>query len=87
MIRFLFILFQFIVLLIIASWSIRYSKPVSFVFNEITITTSTSVFLIGLLIIIIVALLLQRFVFFLKQSSQKYRFYRERSIYQKGYNS
>ena len=87
MIRYLFILFQFIVLLIIASWSIQNSKPISFLLHDITITTSTSFVIIGLIIIIIIVLLLQRFVFFVKQSSQKYKFYRERSIYQKGYNS
>ena len=87
MIRYLFILFQFIVLLIIASWSIQNSKPISFLLNDITITTSTSFVIIGLIIIIIIVLLIQRFVFFIKQSSQKYKFYRERSIYQKGYNS
>jgi len=87
MLRFLFILFQFIVLLIIVTWAIRNSKSVSFLFNDIIITTSTSILIIGLLIVIIVALLLQRFIFFLKQSSQKYKFYRERSIHQKGHNS
>ena len=87
MLRFSFILIQFIVLLIIVTWAIQNSKSVSFSFNDIIVTTSTSIFIIGLLVIIIVALLLQRFIFFLKQSSQKYKFYRERSIHQKGYNS
>ena len=57
------------------------------IFRDITITTSTSVLIIGLLILIIISLLLQRFVFFLKQSKQKYNFYRERSIYERGYNA
>ena len=87
MLRFSFILIQFIVLLIIVTWAIQNSKSVSFSFNDIIVTTSTSIFIIGLLVIIIVALLLQRFIFFLKQSSQKYKFYRERSIHQKGYNA
>ena len=67
---------QFIILLFITAWTIKYSQPVSFEFNDIIITTSTSVLIIGLLIIILTALLLQRLVFFLKQSSQKYKFYR-----------
>ena len=77
MLRFLYIFFQFVVLLIIASWAIQNSKPVSFIFKDITITTSTSVLIIGLLIIIIICLILQRFVFFLKQSKQKFKFYKE----------
>ena len=36
---------------------------------------------------IILSLLLQRFLFFLKQSKQKYKFYKERSIYKKGHES
>ena len=87
MLRLLYIFFQFVILLTIASWAIQNSKPVSFVFRDITITTSTSVLIIGLLIIIIICLLLQRFVFFLKQSRQKYMFYRKRSIDERGYNA
>ena len=87
MLRFLYIFFQFIILLIIASWAIQNSKPVSFLFRDIIVTTSTSVLIIFLLIIIIVSLLLQRFVFFLKQSKQKFKFYRERAIYEKGQNA
>ena len=87
MLRLLYIFFQFIILLIIASWAIQNSKPVSFVFRDITILTSTSVLIIGLLVVVIICLLLQRFIFFLKQSKQKYKFYRERSIIEKGHNS
>ena len=87
MLRLLYIFFQFIILLIIASWSIQNSKPVSFIFKDITVTTSTSVLIIGLLVVVIICLLLQRFIFFLKQSKQKYKFYRERSIIKKGHNS
>ena len=71
MLRLLYIFFQFIILLIIASWAIQNSKPVSFVFRDITILTSTSVLIIGLLAFVIICLLLQRFMFFLKQSKQK----------------
>ena len=87
MLKFLIILFQFIIIFVIASLAIQHSKPVSFEFNDVIITTSTSVFIIGLLIIIVIALLLQRFMFFLKQSSQKYKFYREKTTYQRGHNS
>ena len=49
MIRYLFILFQFIFLLTIAGWAINKSQPVSFTFNDLIITTSTSVLIIILL--------------------------------------
>ncbi len=87
MLRLLYIFFQFIILLIIVSWAIQNSKPVSFIFRDITVITSTSALIIGLLVIIIICLLLQRFIFFLKQSKQKYKFYRERSIIEKGHDS
>ena len=87
MLRFLYIFFQFLILLIIVSWAIQYSKSVSFVFRDITITTSTSVLIISLLIVIIICLLVQRFIFFLKQSKQKYKFYRERLVFDKGHNA
>ena len=87
MIRFLLILIQFVFLLIIVSWAIQNSKTVSFIFSDITITTSTSIIIIGLIIIIFLSMLLQRFVFFLKQSKQKYQNYRQRSTYEKGYDS
>ena len=87
MLRFLYIFFQFIVLFIIVSWAVQKSKPVSFVFRDTTIITSTSVLIIGLIIIIIICLVLQRFIFFLKQSKQKYKFYKERLSFEKGHDS
>ena len=57
MLRLLYIFFQFIILLIIASWSIQNSKPVSFIFKDITVTTSTSVLIIGLLVVVVISLL------------------------------
>ena len=87
MIRYLFILFQFIFLLIIAGWAIKKSQPVSFTFNDLIITTSTSVLIIGLLIIILTALLFQRIIFFFKQTVLKYKVRKERITYEKGYNS
>ena len=87
MFRLSYILFQFIVLVVIATWAIKNSKSVSFLFNDIVVTTSTSILIIVLLIVIFIALVFQRLIFFLKQSSQKYKFYRERSIHQKGYNA
>ena len=83
MLRFLYILFQFVILLIVATWAIQNSKPVSFIFKDVTITTSTSVLVIFLLLIIVLSLLIQRFAFFLKQSKQKYFYYRERLGYDK----
>ena len=87
MIRYLFILFQFIFLLIIAGWAIKKSQPVSFTFNDLIITTSTSVLIIGLLVIILATLILQRIVFFFKQTVLKYKIRKERITYEKGYNS
>ena len=87
MLRLVYIFLQFVILLIIISWVIQYSKPVSFSFRDVIVTTSTSVLLISLIIIIIISLLIQRFIFFIKQSKQKYKFYRERSKYEKGHNS
>ena len=57
MIRYLFILFQFILLLAIAGWAIKNSQPVSFTFNDLIITTTTSVLIIGLLVLILVTTL------------------------------
>ena len=87
MIRYLFILFQFIFLLAIAGWAIKKSQPVSFTFNDLIITTSTSVLIIGLLVIILATLILQRIVFFFKQTVLKYKIRKERITYEKGYNS
>ena len=87
MTRYLLILFQFIFLFIIAGWAIKKSQPVSFTFNDLIITTSTSVLIIGLLIVILITLLLQKVVFFFKQTALKYRIKKERSKYEKGYNS
>jgi len=87
MIKLLYIFLQFIILLIIASWAINNSKQVSFIFSDVTVTTSTSVLIIGMLIIIITSLFLQRFIFFIKQSKQKYKFYRELANYEKGHDS
>ena len=87
MFRFLYIFFQFIILFIIVTWAIQNSKSVSFIFRDITVTTTTSVLIIGLLAIIMVALLLQRFIFFLKQSRQKFRYNRNKKIYERGHHS
>ena len=87
MIKLLYIFLQFIILFIIVSWAIHNSKQVSFIFSDVTVTTSTSVLIIGVLIIIITSLFLQRFIFFIKQSKQKYKFYRELANYEKGHNS
>ena len=87
MIRYLFILFQFIFLLTIAGWAINKSQPVSFTFNDLIITTSTSVLIIILLVIILVTLLLQRTIFFFKQTVLKYKINKERNTYEKGYNA
>ena len=87
MLRFLYIFFQFIILFIIVTWAIQNSKSVSFIFRDITVTTTTSVLIIGLLAIIMVALLLQRFIFFLKQSRQKFRYNRNKKIYERGHHS
>jgi len=87
MIRFILILLQFIFLLIIATWAIRYSQPVSFVFNDVIISTSTSVLLIFLLIVILATLFSQRIIFFFQQYSLKYKFYKERTKNQKGYDA
>ena len=87
MIRYLFILFQFIFLLIIAGWAIKKSQSVSFTFNDLIITTSTSVLIIGLLIIILLTLFFQRVIFFVKQTALKYKIRKERITYEKGYNS
>ena len=87
MIRYLFILFQFIFLLIVAGWAINKSQSVSFTFNDLIITTSTSVLIIGLLIIILLTLFFQRVIFFIKQTALKYKIRKERITYEKGYNS
>ena len=87
MIKYLFIFFQFIVLLIIASWAIKNSQPVSFTFNDFIVSTSTSVLIIGLLLIILLSLILQKFIFFIKQVILNYNFKNERSKYEKGYSS
>tara|TARA_Y100000590_G_scaffold454809_1_gene602258 strand:+ start:5659 stop:6996 length:1338 start_codon:yes stop_codon:yes gene_type:complete len=87
MFRFLYLLFQFIILLIIASWAIRNSKLISFEFGDVIISTSSSVLIIGLLIIIIAALSFQRFIFFLKQSQQKFKFYQNKKVFQRGHES
>ena len=87
MIKYLFIFFQFIFLLIIASWAIKNSQPVSFTFNDYIVSTSTSVLIIGLLLIILLSLILQKFIFFIKQVILNYNFKNERSKYEKGYSS
>ena len=87
MTRYLFILFQFILLLVISGWAIKKSQPVSFTFNDLIITTSTSVLIIILLVIILVTLLLQRTIFFFKQTVLKYKINKERNTYEKGYNA
>ncbi len=87
MTRYLLILFQFIFLLIIASWAIKKSQLVSFTLNDLVVTTSSSVLIIGLIIIILITLLLQRIVFFFKQTALKYRIRKERVKYERGYNS
>ena len=87
MIKYLFIFLQFIFLLIIASWAIKNSQPVSFTFNDFIVSTSTSVLIIGLLLIILLSLILQKFIFFIKQVILNYNFKNERSKYEKGYSS
>ena len=84
MIKYLFIFLQFIFLLIIASWAIKNSQPVSFTFNDYIVSTSTSVLIIGLLLIILLSLILQKFIFFIKQVILNYNFKNERSKYEKG---
>ena len=87
MIKYLFILLQFIFLLTIASWAIKNSQPVSLTFNDIILTTSTSVLVIGLISIVVVALILQKIFFYIKHLKLNYLFKKERSRYEKGYNS
>ena len=87
MARYLIILLQLIILLVIATWSINNSKPVSFTLNDFVITTSTSVLIISIIALILISLVFQRFIFYLKQILTKYKFKREKSKYENGYNS
>ena len=87
MLKYIYILLQFILLIILAIWAIQNSKPVSFELNDIIITTSTSILLIFLLIFITLVIILQRLIFYIKQSSNRYRFYKDRSTYDKGNSS
>ena len=87
MTRYLIILLQLIILLVIATWSINNSKPVSFTLNDFVVTTSTSVLIISIIALILISLVLQRFIFYLKQILTKYKFKREKSKYENGYNS
>ena len=87
MTRYFFILFQFIILLIVASWAINKSQPVAFTFNDLIITTSTSILIIGLIIIILITLFFQRIIFFINQTTLKFKIRKERITYEKGYSS
>ena len=87
MLRILYIFSLFIFVLIVSSWAIQYSKPVSFELRDITVVTSTSTLIIFLIIIVIISLVIQRIIFYLTQLNQRYKFYRERTTYEKGYNA
>lgn len=87
MLRLFLNLFQLFVLAIIIVFAFTYSNPVSFAFNDVIITTPSYILIAIILIVIAIILLFQKFLFFLRQTSQKYKFYRKDLIHTKGYNS
>ena len=87
MIKYLWILVQLIFLMILASWAIKNSQPVSFTFQDIIITTTSSILMIGLFLIVILSLVIQKIIFYIRQLFFKYKIRKERSIYEKGYDS
>ena len=84
----LFVLFiQLIVLVFVASLIINYSYPVSITFNEIILSTTTSFIVFSIILIIFVALFIQRIIFFFKQRIFEFRLNRHKNNYEKGYHS
>lgn len=85
--KFIILLLQFIILLILTTLAIKYSWPVSLALENIVITTSTSVLIIGVLIVILITIFFQKILFFFQKSALRYKIYKERLTHQKGYNS
>ena len=85
MIKLFIRLIQLALLVIIATYIINYSYPVSITFNEIILSTSTSFITFLVIIVVFISLFIQRLIFFFKQKFIKFRFRREKSNYEKGY--
>ena len=82
----LFILFiQLALLVFFASVIVNYSYPIAITFNEIILSTSTSIIIFLIIAIIFLLLFIQRIMFFFKQRFFRFKFNRQKSNYEKGY--
>ena len=85
MIRLFIIFIQLALLVFLASVIVNYSFPIAITFNEIILSTSTSILIFLIIAIIFLILFIQRIVFFFKQKFFRFKFNRQKSSYEKGY--
>ena len=85
MIKLFIIFIQLAILVFFASVIVNYSYPIAITFNEIILSTSTSIIIFLIIAIIFLLLFIQRIIFFFKQRFFRFKFNRQKSNYEKGY--
>ena len=85
MIKLFIIFIQLALLVFLASVIVNYSFPIAITFNEIILSTSTSIIIFLIIAIIFLLLFVQRIIFFFKQRFFRFKFNRQKSNYEKGY--
>ena len=85
MIRLFKLFIQLAILVFFAGVIVNYSYPIAITFNEIILSTSTSIIIFLIIAIIFLILFTQRIIFFFKQRFFRFKFNKQKSNYEKGY--
>ena len=85
MIRLFKLFIQLAILVFFAGVIVNYSYPIAITFNEIILSTSTSIIIFLIIAIIFLILFIQRIIFFFKQRFFRFKFNKQKSNYEKGY--
>ncbi len=87
MIKFFIIIIQLTFLILVSSFLIRNSYPISITLDELIITTSSSVLFIFSIIIILLVIFFQRIIFFFKLRIFKFKLNKQKDRWEKGYQA
>ena len=87
MIKFFIIILQLTVLVLVSSFLIRNSYPVSLTLDQLIITTSSSVLFIFAAIIIFMIIFFQRIIFFFKLKIFKLKLNKQKDNWERGYQA
>ena len=78
MIRLFKLFIQLAILVFFAGVIVNYSYPIAITFNEIILSTSTSIIIFLIIAIIFLILFIQRIIFFFKQRFFRFKFNKQK---------